>query len=456
MRIESSVTAISWIPSEAIQGMPALPFNLGIGHYDEPPPDRVTELDLPQLRDDDRFREANFLKAWIEVEDGRVVRHGNEGRGLVGSTKFNFGPKDIIVRGVAFETLQPEPKVKENEVTFVQTVGGRAGFPAPRRVRRKPFFRITSATAWTTLGLTIRADGSSEHELLGASPFPRHWVYDRDGQLVQKAGTIDFKQWYRESHGENTPWGEEESDAFVTQAESALERQISRDLMVEKGATKRRKLDVDDTLVEQGDCRSRPRRCSRRARCRRGRKAHCHTARPNPRSNCGHSGRCRGSPGAGGARKRAEPRNGDAVIRIDFSVEIDRPPSEVFEYLTDAEKVPEWQSSAIEVRWEGEKAVGARINEVRKFLGRRIESEVEVTAYEPPRRFALKSSSGPVPFSAEHVLSPVNGGTKIDFGAEAEPGGFFKLGEGIVRRTAERQFKGDFETLKDLLEAGGA
>jgi len=253
MRIESSATAISWIPSEAIQGMPALPFNLGVGHYDEPPPDRVTELDLPQLRDDDRFREANFLKAWIEVEDGRIVGHGNEGRGLVGSTTFSFGVKDITVRGVAFDTLQPEPKVKENEVTFVQTVGGRAGFPAPRRVRRKPFFRITSATAWTTLGLTIRADGSSEHELLGASPFPRHWIYDREGQLVQKAGTIDFKQWYRESHGENTPWGEEESEAFVTQAESALERQISRDLMVEKGAAKRRKLDVDDTLVEQGD-----------------------------------------------------------------------------------------------------------------------------------------------------------------------------------------------------------
>ena len=41
MRIESSVTAISWIPSEAIEGMPKVPFELGIGHYDEPPPDRL-------------------------------------------------------------------------------------------------------------------------------------------------------------------------------------------------------------------------------------------------------------------------------------------------------------------------------------------------------------------------------------------------------------------------------
>ncbi len=38
MRIESSVTSVSWIPSEAIEGLPKLPFELGIGHYDEPPP----------------------------------------------------------------------------------------------------------------------------------------------------------------------------------------------------------------------------------------------------------------------------------------------------------------------------------------------------------------------------------------------------------------------------------
>jgi hypothetical protein len=36
---------------------------------------------------------------------------------------------------------------------------------------------------------------------------------------------------------------------------------------------------------------------------------------------------------------------------------------------------------------------------------------------------------------------------------EGEPGGFFKLAEPLVARQAERQFKGDFETLKELLEA---
>src|SRR3954453_24257033 len=250
MRIESSVTSISWIPSEAIEGMPKLPFEIGIGHYDPPPPDSLSDGDLAALRDDDRFREANALKAWIDVKDGKIVGHGYDGGGYVGSTTFRFGIKDVVVPGVAFEVLRSEPEVSGDSVRFVQTVGGRAGFPAPRRVKQKPFVRIHSATAWTTLALTIRSDGSSEHEVVGASQFPRHWVYDRDGKLVQKAGTIDFKAWARGAHGDRTPWGDEDSEAFVTEAESALERQLSAELM--SGASpERRQLDADETLVAQ-------------------------------------------------------------------------------------------------------------------------------------------------------------------------------------------------------------
>src|SRR3954469_17641144 len=91
LRIEWSVSSISWIPSEAIEGMPKLPFEIGVGHYDPPPPDHLGEGDLEWLRDEDRFREANELKAWVEVEDAKIVSHGYSGGGLVGKTAFNFG-----------------------------------------------------------------------------------------------------------------------------------------------------------------------------------------------------------------------------------------------------------------------------------------------------------------------------------------------------------------------------
>jgi len=58
-RFESSVISISWIPSEAIEGLSKVPFELGVTHYDQIPPDRIE--DLEELRRTDRFREANEL-----------------------------------------------------------------------------------------------------------------------------------------------------------------------------------------------------------------------------------------------------------------------------------------------------------------------------------------------------------------------------------------------------------
>jgi hypothetical protein len=74
MRIESAVTSVSWIPSEAVTGMTKAPFELGVAHYDDPPPDVIH--DLGALQSADRFRFANELRAWIDVVDGRIVDHG--------------------------------------------------------------------------------------------------------------------------------------------------------------------------------------------------------------------------------------------------------------------------------------------------------------------------------------------------------------------------------------------
>ena len=250
MRIESSVTSLSWIPSEAVKGMTRLPFEMGVAHYDPPPPDVLDDLD--GLRQADRFRFANELRAWIEVDDGRVVAWGHAGGGHIGSTSVRIGPRAVVFPAVAFPDLQPEPDVSETAVRFVQTAGGRTGVPAPRTVRRPPFVQVAAPMAWSTLALTIRADGSSEWEMPGASPFPRHWVYDHSGALAAKTGMIDFDGWYRTAFGRHSPWGDEDSPALVTVAETALERQLSATIMQAGAKPKVRTLAEGRTLVEQG------------------------------------------------------------------------------------------------------------------------------------------------------------------------------------------------------------
>lgn len=250
MRFEASVTSISWIPSQAMSGMMKLPMDVGISHYDPPPPDRID--DLAALRDSDRFRFANHLRAAIEVEDGTVVGAEYVGGGLVGSTHVKVGPLKLNIPAVAYPEIQAEPEVSAAGVRFVQTAGGRTGAPLPRRTTEPPHLRITSPTAWTTLSLTIGLDGTSRFEVVGASPFPRHWIYDATGELSAKSGTIDFETWTHENSHINTPWHHHEAPALVAEAESAVERELSVEIM-DAGKPQITIVDPDTPLISQGE-----------------------------------------------------------------------------------------------------------------------------------------------------------------------------------------------------------
>lgn len=249
MRITSSATTLSWIPSEAVAGLTRVPFDLGVTHYDDPPPD-VAE-DLEDLRRSDRFRFANHLQAWIEVEDGRIVDFGQEGRGLIGSSKVRLGSREVLFEAVPFPDIRPLPEVMDDRVRFVQTAGGRAGLPAPRHIRRPPFVRLVPPIVWSTVVLTLYADGRWEPGLLGASPFPRHWLYGQDRRLVAKSGLVEFETWYREESDAATPWGAEGSAPVVALAESALERQLSTRIMRASAAPRIVRLETGQVLIEQ-------------------------------------------------------------------------------------------------------------------------------------------------------------------------------------------------------------
>jgi hypothetical protein len=250
VRIESSVTAISWIPSEAIEGPSKIPFQFGVTHYDQPPPDVIE--DIEELRKTDRFREANELRAFIEVEDGTIVDYGHLGQGHIGATTVKVGPAAVRFPAVHLPDIRPDPELREKSVRFIQTVGGRMGLPTPRPVPHRPFAQFWPSIAWTTLALTINSDGTSSHELVGASPFPRHWVYDHEGKLAEKSATIDFKKWFNDSFGDRTPWGAYDSPAVVTAVGSALERQLSNTIMQCGKNTKIRTIKEGESLVEQG------------------------------------------------------------------------------------------------------------------------------------------------------------------------------------------------------------
>ena len=143
-------------------------------------------------------------------------------------------------------------------------------------------------------------------------------------------------------------------------------------------------------------------------------------------------------------------------MRVEESIEINRPLEEVFDYVAEVGNFPEWTAHTLEVRKDTPSIPqqGDRFTVAIKSVGRRFETPYERTSYEPKRRYTDRAVGGPIPNQRwDYTFQEVPGGTRLTQAVEAEGGGFLKLLEPLQKRAVKRQPRKDLQTLKDLLEA---
>jgi uncharacterized protein YndB with AHSA1/START domain len=140
---------------------------------------------------------------------------------------------------------------------------------------------------------------------------------------------------------------------------------------------------------------------------------------------------------------------------IDFTLQthINRPPGEVFDYVTDPEQLPNWQTNTVSSRptTDGPIGVGTRLREVHKAPGgKELVSIVEVTEFDPGRAFALHVVEG-TPVHLQITLAPVDGGTRLSFRAHGQLTGGARLAQPLLARVLKRQFSKQLAILAELL-----
>jgi hypothetical protein len=212
--------------------------------------------DLESMRDEDAFRFANRLSAWAEFdESGNVTAHEVSGGIVMGASTIRIAKLGATFPAVSLPDQRGPVETGPGWIRFTQTCGGRTALPMPRPVRHPPFVKFQAPIVWTTLSLTLHADGRNRFDLVGASKFPRHWVYDEAGKLSLKAGLADFRNWMAHSFGKRTPWGdltENDSPVITTDAGTALERELSSVIMHNGKKPDVRTFDEGDVVAAQG------------------------------------------------------------------------------------------------------------------------------------------------------------------------------------------------------------
>jgi uncharacterized membrane protein len=142
------------------------------------------------------------------------------------------------------------------------------------------------------------------------------------------------------------------------------------------------------------------------------------------------------------------------MIQVKTSVQIDRASEEVFDFISNFENNPKWQSGMVsaEVTSQGPLGVGSTYSQVAKFLGRPVVSEFEVIEYEPNRMVKATSTAGSFPITFTRIVEPDGTGTKASAIIEGDASGFFKLAEPLLKRMVQKSVDGDYRNLKRILE----
>jgi len=142
--------------------------------------------------------------------------------------------------------------------------------------------------------------------------------------------------------------------------------------------------------------------------------------------------------------------------KLETSIEINRPITDVIAFVDDCNNDPMWQTSILDSRKmsEGEPSVGSVYHVKEKFLGRVIEQDWTVTERNADGSYwAAKSLTGPFPMEASMKFEENGDSTLVHRTLSIDVGRFFKVASPVVGHIAKRELEMDFANLKEILES---
>lgn len=142
-------------------------------------------------------------------------------------------------------------------------------------------------------------------------------------------------------------------------------------------------------------------------------------------------------------------------MEVDVTVTIDRPATEVFDFIADMENNPRWQKGQRSCTWTSEPPlrVGSTYDQVARFGGREIRSSFEVTELDADR-IRIVSTAGTMPIDVTRTVAPEGrDACSVSAIVAGEPPKAMRLLGPVLKTMVRRSVTADYNRLKELLEA---
>ena len=134
------------------------------------------------------------------------------------------------------------------------------------------------------------------------------------------------------------------------------------------------------------------------------------------------------------------------------SVELSKPPTEVFRWLLEEDKVPQWTSDLQSYSVDGPLAQGAHIRQTLDVAGG-LRLNLEITRYDPPNGAETQFETNGVKITSAYILESVDGGgTRLTQTLDAKAGGIAaRMLIPVVQGRLEKKLTGDLDRLRGVL-----
>jgi len=141
------------------------------------------------------------------------------------------------------------------------------------------------------------------------------------------------------------------------------------------------------------------------------------------------------------------------------SIEIARPPADVFAYLDQLDRHGEWQQAIVSSHVDSGQplGVGTRASDKRRMPGGMTTTVTyEIVEHDPPRRTRFQGVNGPVRVAGVVNVESLDGGarSRVTIELDFQGKGIGKLLAPMARMQAAKQVPADQRRLKERLEAG--
>jgi uncharacterized membrane protein len=136
------------------------------------------------------------------------------------------------------------------------------------------------------------------------------------------------------------------------------------------------------------------------------------------------------------------------------SLLINQPVEKVFNYVVSVENHKAWQAGIKDAQLNppGPVALGSTYVYTTEVMGRSIQSQMQVSAFEPNQKWAVKTVGIPNSVETVYHFEPAAGGTKLTLSMDVPAGAYPAAAEAMIKQQMQKSLEEQGARIKGFVE----